>query len=76
MYKQMAVDYLGGKCIDCGYHQCIAALEFDHRNPKEKEGSVKGFLCGSWEKVKKELDKCDLRCSNCHRERHWKDRHE
>ena len=26
------------------------------------------MLCLSWEKLKIELDKCDLLCSNCHME--------
>lgn len=69
--KQKCVEYLGGKCIKCGYDKCIAALEFDHRNPKEKEFHFSGKHCLSWERLKKELDKCDLLCANCHRERHW-----
>lgn len=67
--KQMAVDYLGGKCKKCGYNKCIAALEFHHKDPSKKEFgiSAKGH-CRSWKRVKKELDKCDLLCANCHRE--------
>jgi hypothetical protein len=68
--KEKAIEYLGGKCIDCGYNKCIQALEFDHRNPEEKEFSISGKHCLSWDKIKNELDKCDLRCANCHRERH------
>lgn len=69
--KQMAVDYKGGKCIRCGYNKYIGALEFHHVDPTQKDFSLgaKGH-CNSWEKVKKELDKCILVCSNCHSEIH------
>lgn len=69
--KQKAVDYLGGKCKICGYNKCLAALEFHHRNPKEKERAISS-LHKTWNKIKEELDKCDLLCSNCHREVHSK----
>ena len=36
--KQKAVDYLGGCCKICGYNKCLAALDFHHKNPSEKEG--------------------------------------
>jgi hypothetical protein len=72
--KQKAVDYLGGKCIDCGYNRCLQALEFDHIDPSQKEFTISGRHCFSWEKVKLELDKCVLRCANCHRERHANER--
>ncbi|WP_010676639.1 hypothetical protein [Bacillus timonensis] len=65
----MAIQYKGGKCLRCGYNRCIRALEFHHRDPSKKEFSIsnKG-LTRSWERIKKELDKCDLLCANCHRE--------
>jgi DNA-binding CsgD family transcriptional regulator len=69
--KQMAVEYLGGKCMKCGYNKCIWVLEFHHRNPKEKEFAIGKYFSRSWEKLKKELDKCDLLCANCHREKHF-----
>lgn len=67
----MAVAYKGGVCQCCKYNKYIGALEFHHINPDEKDFgiSVKGYTI-SWENNKKELDKCVLVCSNCHREIH------
>ena len=69
--KVLAVAYKGGKCQCCGYNNYIGALEFHHINPEEKDFGVgsKGYT-RSWEAVKKELDKCVLVCSNCHKEIH------
>lgn len=69
--KEMAVTYKGGKCEKCGYNECIAALDFHHLNPLEKDFSIgnKGYT-RSWENIKKEIDKCILVCANCHREIH------
>lgn len=62
----------GGKCEHCGYSANIAALEFHHMNPEEKEFQVdlRAFSNHSLEKLEAELDKCELLCSNCHREYH------
>lgn len=69
--KQMAVEYKGGQCSKCGYKKYIGALEFHHLDPNEKDFSIsKSGHCSSWEKVKIELDKCILVCSNCHKEIH------
>jgi predicted transcriptional regulator len=69
--KKMGVEYLGGKCIVCGYDKCIWALQFHHRNPKEKDFTISTYSNLGWEKIKKELNKCDLLCSNCHDELHY-----
>jgi hypothetical protein len=72
--KQKAVEYKGNKCELCGYSKCIVALEFHHRNPKKKEFSLStNRMYHAWATVKKELDKCILVCSNCHRELHYKE---
>ena len=69
--REMAIQYKGGKCIFCGYDKCIDALEFHHLDPKKKDfGISKDGLTRSWEKTKKEIDKCILICTNCHRELH------
>jgi len=65
----MAIEYKGGKCSICGYCKCIEALEFHHIDANNKDFSIsnKGYT-RSWEKVKKEIDKCLFLCANCHRE--------
>jgi len=67
--KKMSVEYKGGKCSLCGYNKCISALEFHHLNPNEKDFQISGKSI-SWDKVKNELEKCILVCSNCHQEIH------
>jgi hypothetical protein len=69
--KQLAIEYLGGRCSSCGYNKCNDALDFHHTDPTVKEFgiSAKG-ITRAWKSVKQELDKCVLLCSNCHRELH------
>jgi hypothetical protein len=69
--KEKAVQYLGGKCIMCGYSECIQALATHHLDPSTKDFNIshKGYT-RSWEKVKAELDKCVLLCCRCHIEVH------
>jgi hypothetical protein len=70
--KEDAVIYLGGECNRCGYDKCIDALEFHHIDPDLKEFSIShNGHTRSWERVKKELDKCLMVCSNCHKEIHY-----
>lgn len=72
--KQQAVDYLGGKCSNCGYDKCLNALEFHHLNPLTKEINPSQLMrFSSLDKIKLELDKCVLLCANCHREHHSSD---
>lgn len=67
--KLKAIEYKGGFCVICGYSRSVRALTFHHLDPRRKDFSISGktFL---WEKVKAELDKCVLVCSNCHAEIH------
>lgn len=45
-------------------------LVFHHRDPSKKEFSISSPNFHKWEDVIKELEKCDLLCSNCHAEEH------
>lgn len=70
--KQILVEIAGGCCQSCGYDTCLAALEFHHKNPAEKEFQISGIKGGprtySLGKLIKEVQKCILVCANCHRE--------
>lgn len=69
--RKKVVDYKGGKCILCGYDACINALDLHHRIADQKEfGISAGGFSRSWERIRKEADKCVLLCANCHREIH------
>jgi hypothetical protein len=68
--KVKAIEYLGGKCKKCGYVGISAVYDFHHRDPGDKDFSWGNRRTSNWENLKLELDKCDLLCSNCHREVH------
>lgn len=68
--KRMAVEYKGGECEECGYDKYIGALEFHHTDPTQKDLRFVSFTGWSEKRIKTELDKCKLLCSNCHREEH------
>ena len=69
--KKQMVEYKGGSCVICGYNNYMGALEFHHLNPKEKDFNLAHMKKYTFdEKIKNELDKCVLVCSNCHREVH------
>lgn len=69
--KRQALEYKGGKCEICNYSKCVAALEFHHLDPKQKDFSISMVRHYIFDKIKPELDKCMLVCSNCHREIHF-----
>jgi hypothetical protein len=71
--KQKAIKYKGGKCEKWGYDKCEWALDFHHLDKNQKEFSLAQYLVVAWERVQRELDKCILICSNCHRELHYEE---
>lgn len=68
--KKTYVEYKGGKCERCGYSKCLDALEFHHKNPDKKDPLFRGMRYWGLSRARKELDKCMLVCSNCHKELH------
>ena len=61
--RKLLVEMLGGRCVDCG---TTKNLQFDHKNPSEKSFNISCVLS---ERTFKELEKCELRCGNCHLEK-------
>jgi hypothetical protein len=70
-HKKRAVEFLGGKCIRCGFDENYIVFEFHHPNSdKEKSwGELRNKK--GWESILKEIKKCQLVCSNCHKIIHW-----
>lgn len=57
-------------CVDCGESD-PSVLDFDHREDEEKQINISKALQNgwSWSNLSKEMNKCDVRCANCHRRR-------
>lgn len=70
--KFKSIEYLGGKCLECGTTDKFV-MDFHHREGSKKSDNFNFFRTLSWDKIKVELDKCDLLCSNCHASIHYDD---
>jgi|ERR1035437_867418 hypothetical protein len=68
-YSRFAALKLATGCIDCGYKEHPAALEYDHLPGTIKTNMVGDLIHGSWERLLEEVVKCELVCANCHRVR-------
>lgn len=54
-------------CIDCGQSD-IRVLEFDHvRGNKSNNIAWMVGKGSSWSTIETEIEKCEVRCANCHR---------
>lgn len=58
---------VGKPCADCGDFFPPYVMDFDHLG--EKEFLIARMRNHSFESILKEVKKCELVCSNCHRER-------
>ena len=56
-------------CQDCGLRFPAYVMQFDHRNPQQKAFNVAQSWCRATDTILKEAAKCDIVCSNCHRDR-------
>lgn len=71
--KIAAIFYLGGNCNSCSLQankDNLACFEFHHRDPAEKDFQIGRVANKSWHSIVNELDKCELLCSNCHKQKH------
>ena len=70
--KMLFEFYKTHPCVDCGESDPFV-LELDHQ--KDKEKAVSKAVGSGWSKdrVIKEINKCEVRCANCHRRKTAKD---
>lgn len=70
--KEMYAYLQAHGCIDCG-EKDIRVLEFDHvyGKPKYNISTLAGSTKWSSSKLQKEIAKCQVRCANCHKRRHF-----
>lgn len=67
--RQRVWSFLAGHpCVDCGETD-PEVLEFDHQIDKRAEIGALVRSGASWERVQREIAKCEVRCANCHRRR-------
>jgi hypothetical protein len=57
-------------CLKCGEDR-NHLLDFHHKDPKKKEFQISQGEGFGWKRVLKEIKKCIVLCSNCHRDFHF-----
>ncbi len=56
-------------CVDCDVQYPYYVMDFDHREGEEKLFELNRVNRLTMRAIKQEIEKCDVVCSNCHRER-------
>lgn len=83
-YRSQIRDYIwnylkSNPCVDCGENNPIV-LEFDHKSDKKFVISSAVKSNRNLKSVVAEINKCDIRCANCHRKKtaidfgYWSDK--
>ncbi len=72
--KMFVIEHLSSHpCVDCGESD-IVVLDFDHVSGTKEHNIADMIRLGfSLEAIKNEIDKCVVRCANCHRRKTAKD---
>ncbi len=64
--RNYMIEYLKSHpCVDCGISD-IRVLQFDHREPVGTGAKRVSNYLSSYGALVKEIEKCDVRCANCH----------
>lgn len=65
------------KCETCGEPH-PACLEFHHKEPEKKVKCIANCIRAGWniDRIKTEISKCKVLCSNCHQKLHWAAKYE
>jgi hypothetical protein len=61
-------------CADCGRRFLPCVMQFDHRDPASKKYLVTRMLTRAHATILAEVAKCDIVCTNCHRDRAFRQR--
>jgi hypothetical protein len=65
-------------CAHCGYDELPYVLEFDHIDLSSKDDARRGSwaIDAGWsmERIKNEINKCQILCANCHAIKTYKER--
>lgn len=72
--RKFVYDYLlTHSCVDCG-ESTPCCLDFDHVKG-EKYKTIRDMIAGCYSinNIKIEIEKCEVRCANCHRKKTAKD---
>lgn len=65
--SRLIIEYLATHpCVDCGETDNIV-LEFDHLGDKVADLSSYASGGRTWARIEAEIEKCEVRCANCHR---------
>lgn len=65
--RKIIDDYLSNHpCVDCGEAR-LPTLDFDHVRGEKKTNIAKLATSASLTTLRLEIEKCEIRCSNCHR---------
>jgi ferredoxin-like protein FixX len=67
--KSIINEWKEGGCVKCGETR-VWTLDAHHIDPSKKEYAI-GDISHGPNKVRLELDKCVVLCSNCHRDFHY-----
>ena len=70
--KEYIIEYKKNSVCKCGESRWWV-LDFHHIDDKKEE--VINLISYGIETVKKEIEKCEVLCSNCHRDLHYQENH-
>lgn len=63
-------------CSRCGFNGHPVALEFNHIDPSTKIAAVSQLVKkGTIKNIDREIEKCQVLCSNCHRIHTYSNKH-
>jgi len=73
LLKEQLNEYKNKPCADCGIRYDPWIMDFDHLDGSKKTASISRiFNDRGLKNAIKEIAKCELVCSNCHRDRTYK----